>query len=223
MHEKAPVLIATRRERTGSRYAQRHRDRGELPAILYGHKKTPVAVAINAHDALGHIHKGEKVFYIQVDGEDERQFVLLKDVQFDYLGNNIIHCDFARVNLAERVRARATLRLVGDPVGLKHAGAILMHQIDEIDIECPVQDLPEAIEVDITEMDLGHSITVGDIKMPADSITLLTDPSTIVAQVVMQREEEVVEAEEEVVEAGEGGEPEVLTEKKDEEGSGGKS
>jgi large subunit ribosomal protein L25 len=223
MHEKAPVLIATRRERIGSRYAQRHRDRGELPAIVYGHKQTPVPVAINAHDALGHIHKGEKVFHIRVDGEDESQFVLLKDVQFDYLGNNIIHCDFARVNLAERVHAHATLRLVGDPVGLKHAGAILMHPTDEIDIECPVQDLPEAIEVDITEMDLGHSITVGDIKMPAESIKLLTDPSTIVAQVVMQRAVEVVEAEEEVVEAGEGGEPEVLTEKKDEEGSGGKS
>jgi large subunit ribosomal protein L25 len=213
MHENAPTLEATPRERRGSRYARRDRDQGRLPAVVYGHKEEPVAISIEARDVVGLIKKGDKVFNLALAGAT--QVVLLKDVQFDHLGTDIIHCDFARVELDERVHSRIPVHLFGEAVGLKHAGAIMMHAVNEVDIECPVRDLPDAIEVDITELDLDNAITIGDIELP-ESAKLISDASTILAQILIQRalaeDEETAEGAE--VEAEET--PEVITEKKEE-------
>src|ERR1700752_577107 len=103
MADKAPVLAAKKREKVGSRYSSRVREQGGLPAIVYGHKEEPLPVALDRRDALTHILKGEKVFRLKMDGQKEQQTVLLKEVQFDYLGNGVVHCDFARVSLTDRV------------------------------------------------------------------------------------------------------------------------
>jgi large subunit ribosomal protein L25 len=217
MHENAPTLEARKRERLGSRYARRDRDGGRLPAVVYGHKEDPVAVTVDAHDALHLIHKGEKVFNLSLG--EATQVVLLKDVQFDHLGTSIIHCDFARVELDERVHARIPVHLFGEAKGLKHAGAIMMHTINEVDLECPVRDLPDSLEVDITELDTHHAITVGEIPLP-ESARLLSDPNAILAQIVLQRAikgaDEVGEEQEVAAEEA----PEVLSEKKEEEEAG---
>lgn len=214
MHEHAPTLTAEPREKTGSRFARRIRQQGRVPAVVYGHKQEPTAVSVDAHDAMGMIHKGEKVFNLTLGGTT--QVVLLKDVQFDYLGTHIIHCDFARVDLDERVHTRVAVHLFGEAAGLKHAGAVMMHTTTEVDIDCPVRDLPDVLEVDITDLDLHHAITVANIPLPA-SAKLVSDPNAIVAQIVLQRAAKAVATEEEgEVEAVEG-EPEVLTEKKPEE------
>jgi large subunit ribosomal protein L25 len=216
MHEQAPVLEAKKRERLGSRYCARLRDQGAMPAIIYGHKEEPTPVAINAHIALGFIHKGEKVFQLQLEG-GALETVLLKDVQFDYLGTRIIHCDFARVSLTERVSVTVPVRLIGDAKGLKTAGAVLMHPVGEIEIECIVTDIPDNIEVDITDLEVDHVITAGQVRLPNDNMKLLTDKGAILAQVVAQSAAPAA-AEETVVEAA-AGEPEVMREKKKEEGA----
>src|SRR5262245_6864628 len=139
MHEKQPTLGAVKRERLGTRYSQRYRAAGKLPANLYGHGQAPVAIAVDARDALTHIHKGEKVFRLELAGgagADAGQIVLLKDLQYDYLGNNIVHADFARVDLNEKVRTKVHVNLIGEAKGLKEAGAILMHPVGELEIEC---------------------------------------------------------------------------------------
>ena len=105
MHEKNPLLKASLRERVGTRYSERYRKQGKLPAVVYGHKLDPLPIVIDAKESLTHFHKGEKVFRIELPagagkGDD---MVLLKDVQFDFLGNNIVHADFARVTLDERI------------------------------------------------------------------------------------------------------------------------
>src|SRR5690606_11310022 len=103
MHEQSPILEAMKRERVGSRYARRERAAGKMPAVLYGHGQEPVALSVDAKQAVTHIHKGEKVFRLNLAGENAEQTVLLRDVQFDHLGTRIVHCDFARVDLDERV------------------------------------------------------------------------------------------------------------------------
>lgn len=217
MHEQAPMLQATRRERVGSRYAKRLRDQGQLPAVVYGHGQDPVAVALDARTALGLIMKGEKVFRLdypgQVDGGDPGHYVLLKDVQFDYLGTAIVHADFARVSLDERVTTRVPLHLIGDAKGLKTAGAILVHPVTELEVECLVASIPDFIEVDISEVDVGHSITAADVAMPDPSMRMLSDPHSIVAQVLIQVEQKAAEAT--TVEAAPAA-PEVITKKKEE-------
>lgn len=217
MHEKSPVLTAKKRERLGSRYSARLREQGSLPAIVYGHKEDPVPVTLDFREAAGHIVKGEKVFRLQLDGEKgEPQTVLLKDLQFDYLGTRVVHADFARVSLTDRVTVRVPVRLLGEAKGLKTAGAILMHPTAELEIECMVTDIPDAIEVRIDDLDVDHGISAGEVKLPVASMKLKTDTHAMVAQIVIQQEE-VVATEAVAVEAG-AASPEVLTAKKGEEG-----
>jgi large subunit ribosomal protein L25 len=110
---------------------------------------------------------------------------------------------------------------VGEAKGLKTAGAIMLHPFDEIEVECTVANIPDFIEVDMSNLDVGESIHAREITLPSDSIKLLTDPETVVATIVVQAEE-VVEAEATEVAAGEGAEPEVIGEKKVEEEEEGK-
>lgn len=211
MHEQAPTLSATVRDRVGSRYAKRIRETGGLPAVVYGHKKEPVPVRLDAHQASKYISKGEKVFSMDLDGA--QQFVLLKDIGYDYLGTNIIHADFARVNLDERVDTRAHLKFVGEAKGLKKPGAVLMHPVSEIELNCLVTNLPDMIEVDVSQMDVGDTLYASDIVMPVDTIELLTDADTVIAQVIMIKEEEESA---EAATVDDAAQPEVLTAKKEE-------
>jgi large subunit ribosomal protein L25 len=217
MHEKAPVLTAKKRERLGSRYCQRIRKQGGLPAIVYGHGEQPIPVYLNFREAVRYINAGEKVFRMELqDGQEsfKDQVVLLKDLQFDYLGTNIVHADFARVDLNERVHTRVPIHLIGDAKGLKQAGAILMHPTSELEIECRVVELPDYIEVNITDLDVGHSLTAGDVKLPSADMKLITDRHAIVAQIVVQAAVAVGEA---AAAGAAPGEPEVLTAKKTDE------
>ena len=215
MHEKSPILEATTRERLGTRYTKRLRSQGLLPAIVYGHKVEPTPIALDEKSAVGLIESGEKVFRMATKGSDKEQVVLLKDVQFDYLGNNVIHADFARVNLDERVNTRVHINLIGEAIGLKEIGAILMHPHNEIEIECAVADIPDAIDVDISGLELNKTFIAGDVKLPLDSMKLLSDASMGLAQIVLQAAAKSAESEE--VEAEEGAEPGIVGEKKDEE------
>ena len=192
MHEKSPVLQAQPREKLGSRYCQRVRKQGNLPAIVYGHGAAPSPILLNHKEAVSHFVKGEKVFRLDFPGQgnkDEMQMVLLKDLQYDYLGTNVVHADFARVDLNERVRSRVPIHLVGEAKGLKQAGAILMHPTNEIEVECAVKDLPDYIEININELDVGHAITSAEVKLPVADMKLITDKHAIVAQIVIQVEE----------------------------------
>ncbi len=213
MSDTTTELSAQLRERTGSRYSQRVRKAGGLPAVVYGHKEEPVSITVDAHTAIGYISKGEKVFHMDIAGA--KQYVLLKDLGYDYLGTNIIHADFARVDMNERVDTKARLKLVGEAVGLKTTGAIMMHPITELQLNCTVTNFPDDIVVDVSDMEVGDAIHASDITLPKDTMVLLTDPGAIIAQIVMKA---VQEEEGEAAEVGaDGATPEVIAEKKDAE------
>lgn len=211
MSDTTTLLSAQKRERTGSRYAQRVRNAGGLPAVVYGHKEEPVSITLNAHETIGHISKGEKVFELDIEGT--KQHVLLKDLGYDYLGTNIIHADFARVDLNERVHTNAHLRFIGDAQGLKTAGAIMMHPATELELDVLVSNIPDHIDVDVSEMEVGDIIHASDVKLPLETMKLITDPETIVAQIVLKA---VQDDDGEAGEVGaDGAEPEVINEKKE--------
>lgn len=211
MSDTTTLLSAQKRERTGSRYSQRIRNAGGLPAVVYGHKEDPVSITLDAHTAIGHISKGEKVFELDIEGA--KQHVLLKDLGYDYLGTNIIHADFARVDLNERVNTKAHLRFIGEAEGLKTSGAIMMHPLNEVELNVLISNLPDHIDVDVSDMQVGEVLKASDVKLPLESMKLLTDPDAIVAQIVLK----ALQTEE--GEAGEvaadGAEPEVINEKKE--------
>ena len=99
MTHDTPTLTALPRHRTGSRYARRLRQSGQLPAVIYGHKSDPLPVSIDEKDMLTLLHHGTHVMKLNVEGGGE-ETCLIKDLQFGYLGDNVIHVDFARVALA---------------------------------------------------------------------------------------------------------------------------
>lgn len=223
MHENAPIIQAKVREKLGTRYAKRLRDIGGMPAVVYGRGKEPVAITLNQRQAISLITKGEKVFRLDFPGAanaDEMQMVLLKDLQFGYLGNDIVHADFSRVSLTDRVIVKVAIHLIGEAKGLKQAGAILLHPNAEIDVECEVREIPEYIEVAVGDLDVDQQITADKVKLPSATMKLKTDPHAVVAQIIIQKEEVVAPtAEAGAVEGAAKTEPEVITaKKKDEEG-----
>lgn len=210
----AHVLQVEARNKIGSRYAKRERAAGRLPAVMYGHGQPPTHVTVSAHEAIRYIEGGERVFTVQQKGlKDET--VILKDLQFDYLGTNIVHLDLARVSLDEKIESKVPVKLVGESVGLKKAGAILLHPTPLVTLRCTVLALPDHVDVDITQLDVGHAVSAAEIKLPA-GVELASDPHDIVAAIQITKEE-VATAEATAVD-GAPAQPEVITAKKPAEG-----
>ncbi len=222
MHEEAPILEAKSRDRVGSRYARRVRESGGLPAVIYGHKKEPLSVSLDHKNAVHLITEGDRVFRMAID-EGDPQLVLIKALQFDYLGTHVVHADFARVDLDERVHSRVRLDFVGEAKGLSAAGAMIMHPNTEIEIECAIRDLPDEIEIDVSQLDVNDTLAADDIALPGETMTLVSDPHAVVAQVRISKgavsaaaEDEEGEGEE-GAEGAEGAEGEAKSESKDED------
>lgn len=209
MSKETPTLVATKRDRLGSRYAKRLRAAGQLPANLYGHGSAPMAIALSEHETLYALKHGAHVLNLKFE-DGATDTVLVKDLQFGYLGDNVIHLDLARVNLDEVVTVKVHLTFVGTPESAKRPGAILVHDLPQVDIRCKVRDIPEEIKVDLSHM--GETFTVGDLKLAAGLES--ADPKeTVICRVEMVKEEEV--AAEAAATEGKA-EPEVLTAKKEE-------
>jgi large subunit ribosomal protein L25 len=214
MKLKAPTIEATPREKIGTLYARRLRKAGRLPAVIYGHRKEPVPISIDEGEILTHLRHGTHVLTIDVEGA-RPETCLVKDLQFGYLGDNVIHVDFARVDLEEEVNVHVHLNFVGEPHAAARGGAILNHDLTDLEVICRVNEIPEEIKVDMTLMGEGLLLTVGDVALPP-GIRANTPPDTPVAHVsFVKRAEEVVGEEAEV--PAEGAEPEVITEAKAEE------
>jgi large subunit ribosomal protein L25 len=213
MSHETPTLEATRRERLGTRYTRRIRAAGKLPAVIYGHGTTPIAVALDEKSTLTALKHGSHVVNVKLDGAVET--CLVKDLQFGYLGDNVIHLDLARVNLDEVVTVNVALHFVGTPDAAKKAGNIVTHDLAQIEVRCKVRDIPEDIRIDLSIAMTGTLLTVGDLRLPA-GVTAVDDADTVVCRVQTVADEGAGEAA--AVEAG--STPEVITTKKDEKAEG---
>ena len=211
------VLKASVREESGTRKSVALREQGKLPAVVYGHKKEPVAIALDAREFLDSLHHGNRIFDVDLAGAKDT--LLVKDLQYDYLGDTVIHADLVRVNLSERVKVQVMIKLVGTAVGT-HMGGIVEEIMNRIEVECAVNEIPEFLPVDIKGLELDKTLRASEIVLP-DGFTLVTDPNAGVigcheSKAAVAEEEEAVEGEEGVEGAAE---PEVLTEKKEDEES----
>jgi large subunit ribosomal protein L25 len=209
--EQGLILKAEKRASVGSSVSRKLRSQGLLPAIIYGHKQAPVAIQLNYHDVALELQHHHRLLDIKLDGKNEK--LLVKDVQYDYLGDKIVHMDLTRVDLDERVQVTVALELKGIPVGVADGG-ILDQALSDIEMECLVTDIPEHIRVKVSDLKLGEHLLAKDLELP-DGTKLMTDPEALIA-VVRAKAEEVEE--EEVVEEG-AAEPEIIgaREEKEEE------
>lgn len=213
MSKETPTLVAKKRDRLGTRYARRLRAAGELPANLFVHGNAPMPISLNEHEATYALKRGAHVLSLRFE-DGQTDTVLVKDLQFGFLGDNVIHMDLARVNLDETVTVKVHLSFIGTPEAAKKPGAILVHDMPEIEVSCKVRDIPEEIKIDLSHM--GEALTVAELKLPA-GISAASDPQAIVCRIEMVMEEETAaEAASPEAKAA----PEVLTAKKEEGAEG---
>src|SRR2546421_7763674 len=196
------------RPQLGSRANKRLRDSGQLPGVIYGHKEAVVPVTLPKKELVNHLHRGAHLFDLSLDGKSEK--VLVKEVQYDHLGLELIHVDFARVSLDEKVEVTVPLELKGEPKG-EAEGGVLQQIISELEIECLVTDIPEIIRHNVSEMALNDVLHIKELQLPP-GVRCLQDEDLIVATVKEVLEEAAVP----VVEEGPA-EPEVIGRKPEEE------
>ena len=204
-------LTAESRKAAGSRAAARLRKEGKLPGIVYGHKEKPQAVVLALHDLELALHRGAHLLELNLDGV--AQHVLIKEVQYDHLGTTPIHVDLARVSMDERVKVKVSVELRGTAKGIKEGG-ILDLTLADIEVQCAVASIPETLRVDVSELGIGESLHVRDLKLP-DGVEAMDAPELVVCTVRVPIAVEGVEA----VEEGEGtaAQPEVIGRKEKEE------
>jgi large subunit ribosomal protein L25 len=210
MAQTAQVTVKPRSE-LGSRANKRLREAGFIPGVIYGHKEAVVPVTLPKKEVVGHLNHGAHVFDLSVEGKSEK--VLVKEVQYDHLGIEVLHVDFARVNLDEKVEVTVPLELKGTPKG-EADGGVLQQILSELDVECLVTEIPDVIRHVVTELALNDVLHIKDLKLPA-GVKALQDEDLIVATVKEIIEEAAAPA------AGEEGsaEPEVIGKKEEEEGA----
>ncbi len=188
------VLQAEKREVIGKQVKAMRRE-GKLPAVIYGRHTEPINVSLDAHTAalvLGKLTSSSLVT-ISLDGKEYP--ALVREKQRDFIKNRLLHVDFLAVSLTESIRATVSLNFIGVSTAVKDFNAVLVHNLESLEVECLPTDLPERIEVDITPLEKpGDGIRVRDI-VASDKVRLLDDPDTMVVVATFAKvEEEAVAA-----------------------------
>jgi large subunit ribosomal protein L25 len=208
------TLVAQKRQPNGSRVARRLRKAGKVPGVLYGHKEETIALEVPADELTWAVRHGARVIDLQADGKTEK--ALIRDIQFDHLGMEILHVDFTRVSADERIQLEVRLEIRGTAPGVT-AGGLLEQQLHTIEIECLALSVPESIRVNVNTLQIGEALHVRDLKLP-EGVVALTDPDAIVVQVAAPLVEP--EAEAAAAPAAEQAEPEVIGRQAKEEEEG---
>jgi large subunit ribosomal protein L25 len=204
------VLTTEKRDRCGSHAASRLRKKGQIPAVIYGHKEENEHVSLVGEDFVKALRHGARV----VDLQTERgvQKVLIREIQWDHLGKEVLHVDFARVSADERYVVSVPIELRGIAPGVA-GGGVLDQPLHTIEVECLAIAIPDSIRVSIAELQVGGSIHVRDLKLP-EGVVAMTDADAIVVHVTTPQ----AEPEAPVEAAATGTEPEVIGRKAAEEG-----
>lgn len=206
--QRIQMTVKPRSER-GSRANKRLRNSGQVPGVIYGHKQDVLSVAMDRREVSHHLSKGAHVFDLSLEGKSET--VLVKEVQYDHLGDQVLHIDFNRVSVDERVQVTVPIELKGTPKEAE--GGVLTQVLANLEIECLVLEIPEAIRHNVSEMKLDDVLQVKDLVLPP-GVKAMQDPDLIVATV--KEVKEVLPAAPEAVE-GAAAEPEVIGRKAAEE------
>ena len=213
------TIEAHSRTGKGKGHARRLRAAGMLPVAVYGEGKDAAALAVGVKDIATILRSGSghnTVFKLEIPG-DEPATVIIKDFQVDPIKGRLVHADLLRLSMTTATRVSVPVEVLGEPVGVKIDGGVLEIELREVEVECLPGDIPEKIQVTVSELHLGDHATVADLVYDRDKIKVLNSPDQIVAGVLSPRmaEEPVAAATPETGAA----EPEVIKKGKTDEGA----
>lgn len=191
-------LAAKIRKETGKGVARKLRRQGRVPAVLYGHHlEQPIVLDVDSKDVEQILSTHGKTAIINVVMEDgsDSQMAMLTDYQRDVFGTILLHVDFKQVRMDEKVTASIPVMIVGDSIGVKNGG-VLEHHLRSVEIEGLPMSIPSNLTLDVTNLDLGHHLTVADVQCP-EGVEIKADPSESVVSIAIPRAVAVAESEEE--------------------------
>ena len=207
--EKLDVDI---RKEQGTSAARRTRLRGRVPAVLYHSGLEATPLSMDKKSLYKALKTGQMIFEVTV--EEKPQFVLLKEIQYHPVTDEVIHIDLQKVKEDEKISLEVAIRGVGESQGVK-LGGILVQLLNSVTIKCKPSEIPEFLEIDVTEMEMNTNLFVKDITLPED-VEMITAEDIAVMSVQEPKEEK----EEEVVLEEDGEDGEGATEEGSEDSSG---
>jgi len=223
--KQVPIAAKIRSAR-GSAQTRRLRAEGLVPAELYGHKETNQSIAVVEKD-LNKIlasSRGENIFFaLNVDGQSGETLAIIKEIQYDKIKSSIIHADFHKVKMDEKIRIKVPIKIVNGDLaeGVKEGGT-LQTFMRTLEVYCLPTQIPEAIQVDVAALKVGEAIHVSDLKLSGD-VKPTQDGGSVIVSVAAQQAEEVkaevaaVPGAAAAVPGAPAAEPEVITAKKKDE------
>src|ERR1041385_4896432 len=172
------TLEVSRREKSGKEIAKKLRAAGKVPAVVYGGHKERVAIEVDRKAVSELVQKGEhgvrSIFLLKMAGTDQQRHAMIKDIQIDPVSRRMTHIDFVRVVMDEVVRVTVPVHVTGTAIGVKEGG-LLDFQVRDLHIECLPNQIPDAINVDITSLGHHDYYRISDLKLP-EGVKVLDDP-----------------------------------------------
>ncbi len=199
------TLEVQSREETGKNANRRLRATGLIPAVVYGGDLDPVAIQVDRrtlHDLFKQTGGENAVFLLKLAGTDQKRHSMVRDLTIDPITRQVIHIDFLRVLMTEKVKVQVPINLEGTPVGVKNEGGVLDFITREVEVECLPGDIPQSLELDVSDLEIGSHCEVKDLEVPA-GVELMVELDKVIVAVAHSRvATEVEEAEAEAAEAG---------------------
>ena len=218
---KQVTLSAETRTEIGKQKNKHLRETGFVPAVVYRHGKNtvPLKVARQELHRVLHTERGENVVIsLTVSGEpkakQKERLVMIKEIQHEPLHGSIIHVDFHEISLSEKLKVNIPIEAKGESIGAKQDGGVLEHTLREVEAECLPTEIPDRLVIDVTALNVGDSLHVRDLVVP-EGVRILSDLELTIFTV----KPPFVEKVEEAVPGAEVTEPEVIKQKKVEEGA----
>jgi len=171
------------REETGKNANRRSRARGKIPAVVYGGGKESVSIEVDRKTLVDTMkgHGGENPIFLLKLGDKERH-AMIRNMQIDPLSRQVIHIDFQRVLMDQKVRVAVPVELVGTSVGVKVDGGLLDFVTREVHVECLPGDIPKHLEADVTNLHIGQHFEARELKIP-EGVVLLDDLEKVIVSV----------------------------------------
>ena len=172
-------LAVQRRKEQGSRQCRRLRDEGVVPGTIYGHKQENIPLAVSAAELEPLIRGGARVLDVELEGKLEK--VLFREVQWDYLGKEVVHFDLLRVDPNEKLTVEVKVELKGTAPGTL-SGGVLDHTLRTLTVECLAIQIPDSILVKISSLEIGQALHVRELEIPPNT-RVLNNPEAVVVRV----------------------------------------
>jgi large subunit ribosomal protein L25 len=187
------------------------RKKGLVPAVIYGHGEATASLSVSGETLHKAIRHGVRIYDVSLKGAVQK--ALLRDVQWDALGHDILHADFYRVSADETITLDVRVELRGTAPGVTTGGGVLVQLIHSLSVECLIVNIPEAIRVNVGELQLDQAFHVRELVLP-EGVKVKNDPEAIIVQVSKKIEEVIAPAA--AAPTTESAEPEVIGRVKEE-------